>query len=114
MITNHTSTTAYLDKTSNTVRHTNCALLCDGINKCGTCQKYRSTLRAMKSRRESSSMSKVASNSHIKYRYLQNEDMLKNIQRSKKNVKRQNDRLIEKLNKVIGSKGIEDDEHEIE
>ena len=120
VITNHTSTTAYLDKTNNTIRHTNCALLCDGKNKCGTCQKYRSTLRAMKSRKESSSMSKVASNSHINYRYLQSEelkDRLKNIQRSKKNVKRQNDRLIEKLNKVIGSEGIElleDDEHEIE
>ena len=38
VIRNHTSMTAYLDKTGNTVRHSKCALLCDGKSKCGIYQ----------------------------------------------------------------------------
>ena len=44
-------------------------------------------------------------------------DRLKNVQRSKRIAKRQNDRLRERLNKIIGSEGVElsdDDEDEIE
>ena len=120
VVTNHGSTTAYLDQTNNTVRHSDCDLLCDGKSKCGICQKYRSTLRAMRYRKESSQSSKLSSSSHTNYRYLQRgelKDRLKSVQRSKRIAKRQNDRLREKLNKVIGSEDIElvdDDEDEIE
>ena len=120
VIMNHTSTTAYIDKTCNTVRHSNCTLLSDQRSKCCICQKYRSTLRAMKSRKESSQSNKISSDSHANYRYLQSgelKDRLKNVQRSKRISKRQNDRLREKLIKLIGSDGIdlsEDDEDEIE
>ena len=61
VIENHKSITAYLDKTNNTVRYHECALLCDRRNKCSACQKYRSTLRAMKCRKESSQSNKTAS-----------------------------------------------------
>ena len=70
VIENNKSITAYLDITNHTARHYECALLCDGRNKCSACQKYRSTLCAMKSRKESSQSSKTASSSHANYRYL--------------------------------------------
>ena len=114
------SMTAYLDKTNHTVRHHECALLCDGRNKCSVCQKYRSTLRAMKSRKESSHSNKTDSSSHANYRYLQSgelKDRLKSVQRSRRNVQRNAARLREKLDRIIGTEGIElaeDDEEEME
>ena len=120
VIENHKSITAYLDKTNNTVRHHECALLCDGRNKCSACQKYRSTLHAMKSRKESTQSSKTASSSHANYRYLQcNElkDRLKNVQRSRITTERNAARLRDKLDRIIGTEGIElaeDGEKEIE
>ena len=87
-IKNHLTVTAYLDKVNNTVRHRDCSLICSGRSNCKVCQKYRNTLRALKSK-SSTGRSKCLSStsSYANYRYLQNSELkqrLKNVQQSRR------------------------------
>lgn len=120
-IKNHSTVTAYLDKVSNTVRHRDCSLICSGRSKCKVCQKYRNTLRALKSKSlTGSSKCSISTSSHANYRYLQNSELkqrLQNVQRVRKTTQRRVDRMKEKLNKLINNEAIEvteDDSIELE
>ena len=100
---NHTLTTAYLHRRCYMVRHSNRTLLSDGRSKCCICQKYRSTLERCSLKRNDHSETNTF-NSHANYHYLQSDelkDRLKNVQRSIRITKRQNDCLREKLKNFL-------------
>jgi predicted secreted protein len=101
---------AFLDREKNTVRHQNCTILCVGV-RCQTCTVYRATLRAMKSRsKKLNSEDKQHRSSHTNYRYLQANELtarLRNVQRAKRIVERNNMRLEEKLHSTIEHDGID-------
>lgn len=83
--------------------------------------KYRSTLRAMKSRSQRISNSDSTSHSsHTNFRYLEPDEMLarmRNLQQAKRTAKKTVSRLSEKLKGIIESDGIdlaEEDASDIE
>lgn len=109
---------AYLDTTSNTIRHQNCTLLCDGT-KCQNCHQYRASLRALlsKSNKQKTECKKTDSNSHANYRYLQPDELttrLRNVQRAKRIAERSVARLKESVIDKEGIDLVEDDVHALE
>jgi len=108
-------TTAYIDRNGKepTVRHQNCHLL-TATDKCSVCHQYRNTLRALKSKEKASDMhekeQRTEHSSHTNYRYLTKEESserLENLQKAKRALTRRNQRLKEKLHKIIDKDGLQ-------
>lgn len=108
-------TTAYVDRNGKepTVRHQNCHLL-TATDKCSVCHQYRNTLRALKSKEKASDMhekeQRTEHSSHTNYRYLTKEESserLENLQKAKRALTRRNQRLKEKLHKIIDKDGLQ-------
>ena len=82
--------------------------------RCSVCNKYRPTLRAMRSRlrkatTENQDRSSTDASSHTNYRYLQTEGLkerLANAQKQKKEAERNCRRLREKLDAKIEEEGV--------
>lgn len=109
----------FMDSTGSTVRHQNCALLCEGaVSKLST---RASLIRALVSKaKKQNSESKTDSSSHANYRYLQPKELttwLMYVQWARRNAEKNVSKLKEKLNSMIEKEGIdlaEDDLHELE
>ncbi len=112
---------AYYDVNSKTIHHSKCLLLRKKEGRCPSCQHYRATLRAMKSRVQKSEMphTKTSCTSHANYRYLDNNELqtrLMNSQTANRTLERTVAKLTDKLNVLIERDGIdlaEEDESEL-
>jgi hypothetical protein len=113
---------AYLDKSSRTVRHQNCDILCEsGSIQCKVCHHYTATLRSLKHREKNQDKGcRTSHDSHTNYRYLHPSELterLDNVQKAKRSARRAVERLQHKLDKIIESEGIElheDDQQDVE
>ena len=106
-------TTAYIDRNGKQprVRHQNCHLLTTA-ETCSVCHQYQNTLRALKSKDKSSHEKEQRTKhcSHANYRYLTKEESserLENLQKAKRALTRRNQRLKEKLHKIIDKDGVQ-------
>ena len=93
-----------------TVRHHNCNIISNAV-RCGVCENYRPTLRAMLSRsKRTNETAKTGSDSHTNYRYLQADELkcrLRNVQRAKRIAERTIIKLKQKINSNIDQDGID-------
>jgi hypothetical protein len=115
---------AYVDTAvePHTVRHTNCHIR-SSSEVCDVCCRYRGPLRALRSKAkgtEANLSQRTAHDSHTKISRLKNTEVverLQNVQRAKRTLTKSNQRLRERLQKLIEKEGVllhEDDERDIE
>lgn len=120
VIKNGDVVSAYYNENSGSIHHSKCLLLRKEVGKCSSCQQYRASLRAMKSRQKFiQSDLKMSHNSRTNYRYLDKHELearLQSAQAAKRTLKRTVMRLTDKLNSLIDRDGmelVEEDEAEM-
>ncbi len=101
----------------NTIYHSKCfVLIRKEVSRCPSCQKYRSNLRALRSKcQKLSDSTKTDQNSHTNYRYLDKNELqqrLKNVQIARKTAERKVLRMNEKLKMLIDEEGIDLEEED--
>ena len=106
-----------------TIRTQECDLLCRPCSagekrvRCQRCSRFRAHLRVKRSRHNNSDpSSSTADNSHTSYNHLSKDELverLKNVQKSRKIIRRKYRRLAKKMIKKEGVKISEEDESDI-
>ena len=118
-IMNGEDISAYYNENSGSIHSCKCFILLRKEGRCWHCQKYRSNLRAMRSRVQSDRDARISHSSHTNNRYLDRSELeakLRDTQTAKRTLERTVARMKKRIDALIERDGIdlvEEDEAEM-